>query len=58
MVYFRMGNAFVETILKFALHPEKRDPNCASGRGSYQEVGCSKVNITNPLNLRLTRNKK
>lgn len=48
----------VETILKFALHPEKRDPKYASGRGSYQEIGCSDVDITNRLNLRLIKTKK
>ena len=50
--------ANVETILKFALHPEMRDPRYASGRGSYQEIGCSNVDVTNCLNLRLIKTKK
>ena len=50
--------ANVGAILKFALHPEKRDPKYASGKGSYLEIGCSSLNVTDPLNLRLIKTKK
>ena len=47
----------VESILNLALHPEKRDPQFASGKGRYREIGNSNVDVTNPLNLRLIKNK-
>lgn len=56
--HHEITKANVETILNLALHPEKRDPKYASGRGSYQEIGCSNVDVTNPLKLRLVKTKQ
>ncbi len=46
----------VDNILHLALHPEDRNPKTHSGVGSYKEIGSSKVDITNRLNLRLLKN--
>ena len=48
----------VECIINLAIHPDQRNSDFNSGIGSYKEIGCGKVDIRNPLNLNLIRNKK
>ena len=46
----------VENILQLALNPRQRNPEFASGVGSYEEIGSGNVDITNLRNLRLLKN--
>ena len=46
----------VESIIDLSIHPEKRDPDWNSGKGSYREIGETNVNIKNPRMLQLLDN--
>ncbi len=54
--HHEISKSNIESILNFALHPEKRDPRYASGRGSFREIGNSDIDVTNSFNLRLIKN--